>query len=621
MLSMFPFCRLILLSWFLLIGQRCFAQQIRNLYFNSTKNIVRLDFSANPPQAHYTGISSGTIIGEGIAHAEDPDGNLIIWVNASGVYDKNGTLMPGSTGIRANPSSTEIVICPVPQKPKQFYIIYNNELCSSLYYSVVDLSLRGGLGDVSRLNVSLDPGNSYAEGLEIVKIPCSNNYWLLTYQCYTGFKRFLISSSGINAGTLMHPFDTKEHLGRGELDYHNGKMGYAVTYRNRAFVADFDPVSGSISNPKDLSFAATNGVYGLEFSPDASKVYFTDWSNRDFFGNISSPNLFRYDFTTGGIASWTIPYNTTNCSQAEVEGLGQIELARDGKLYIPHVGGCQITVVENANTTSPAFQLINVNTILSTGVSDHIQSEVSQRPLLTIADKYGICVGESVKLTGSGGNGSYKWQPAAGLSHPSDSITEVSPTVTTTYTLYATNQYNCPDTSSVTIVVKSPQQPVIEVVGNNVRCGNTEATLRARGLTGYVWTMDGITMTQASADSLLITKPGIYQVNGLSNGCPISSEPITVEPAFFVTLEELFVPNVFTPDRDPQNANETFVIKNYTGKLKLIIFNRWGKEVYQSNDYQNDWAAEGMPAGVYYFHLSHDNDCFKPQKGWVHVLR
>jgi hypothetical protein len=156
---------------------------------------------------------------------------------------------------------------------------------------------------------------------------------------------------------------------------HNGKNSLRVRGDNRAVLADFDPVSGAMTRAREVTFAATDGMYGLEFSPDATKAYLTDWNNRDFLGNVVSPNLFRYDFATGTIASWTIPYNTTNCRNTEVEGFGQAELGKDGKLYIPHVNGCQITVVENPNAAAPSFSVIDVNAILSTGVSDHIQSE------------------------------------------------------------------------------------------------------------------------------------------------------------------------------------------------------------------------------------------------------
>jgi hypothetical protein len=43
--------------------------------------------------------------------------------------------------------------------------------------------------------------------------------------------------------------------------------------------------------------------------------------------------------------------------------------------------------------------------------------------------------------------------------------------------------------------------------------------------------------------------------------------------------------------------------------------------VYRSNDYRNDWAAAGLPDGMYFYRLTHESGCFSEQRGWVHVLR
>jgi hypothetical protein len=758
--------RLLVPLWLCLSSTLGCGQAIQNLYFNSTSNIVRLDFSAGAPQVRYTGIASGASIGEGIAHAEDAGGNSIIWVNANGVYDRNGTLMPGSAGIRAHPSSTEIVICPFPGDPKKYYIIYNSQLCSGLYYSVADLNLRGGLGDVTLLNTPFPTADAYAEGLEIVQIPCSRDYWLLAYQCYAGFKRFRISAAGIDAGTLIQPFNADNHQGRGELDYYQGRLGYAVTYGNRAFVAAFDPVSGLVTDPRELSFPATNGMYGLEFSPDATKVYFTDWNNRDFFGTVSAPNLYRYDFLTGSRASWLLPYNTAGCPGATVEGLGQIELARDGKLYIPHVEGCQITVVENPDAASPDFSLVDVNSILSTGVSDHIQAQVLQT--LRASGGRTICAGESVQLSVTGGT-NYQWAPAAGLSNPSSDQPVARPAVTTTYKVYADNAYNCRDSAEVTIQVQPAPDLRLTAPAGTVICGDVPVTLRATpGLGAYTWYRDDQVLTGATADSLPVARAGEYRVTVAGpQGCPAASEKTTVRQApgiaptllvqgntrlcpgettrlatvegdgytyqwynaevplpgatapqlavtgpgryrvlvrngagcqasspqtrievldyprvdlpadttvcqgtplvlvaggaaagityrwsdnstgntlavssggtysvtatngscvttrhvevSFLDPGRVKVPNVITPNGDAYN--EFFVVENGFGRISLQVCNRWGEEVFRSDNYLNDWNAAGLPPGTYFYRLASDSACLGPRKGWLHIQR
>jgi gliding motility-associated-like protein len=66
-------------------------------------------------------------------------------------------------------------------------------------------------------------------------------------------------------------------------------------------------------------------------------------------------------------------------------------------------------------------------------------------------------------------------------------------------------------------------------------------------------------------------------------------------------------PNIFTPNGD--SKNEFFIIKNledYTNS-KLTIYNRWGKIVYQNDDYKNDWdgkhykSGRNVDAGTYYY--------------------
>jgi hypothetical protein len=615
--------RLLLFVFSVFLFQDGFSQvSIQNLYFNSTSNILRLNFSASSPTAGYTGIGSGAPIGEGIAHAEDQSGNLLFWVNASGVYDKNGTLIPGSAGILAHPSSTEIVVCPFPSDASKFYIFYNNQLCSELYYAVVDTRLRGGLGDVISKNIGIDAANTYAEGLEIVKIPCSTDYWLLAYQCYKGFTRFRISASGISNPVLIAHFDADAHNGRGELDYHNGRLGYAVTFKNQAYLARFNPFTGILGEAQTITVNGNIGLYGLEFSPDASKVYFTDWSNRNFFDIIISPNLFRHDFSTGTTTSWTVPYNNTNCKSTTVEGLGQIELGKDGKLYIPHVNGCQITVVEDPNEVTPTLGLIDVNTTLSTGVSDHIQSEFYQpQTLQATASKNNICAGEKVQLIARGGSSTYSWLPAAGLTLTANGTVTATPAATTTYKVYADNIFGCRDSASVTITVEPAIKPHIQNLTKSL-CPATSLTLKASsGMGTYSWYKDGNLIFEQQKDSLLIEEPGMYQVSLQSSPCPILSEEYQVEAALFALKEKLFVPNIITPDNDPQQANETFQIKNYSGTIRLVICNRWGKEVYRSDNYQNTWNGEGLANGIYYYKLSHVDNCFAPVRGIVHVLR
>ncbi|MCH7400196.1 gliding motility-associated C-terminal domain-containing protein, partial [Belliella sp. DSM 107340] len=89
------------------------------------------------------------------------------------------------------------------------------------------------------------------------------------------------------------------------------------------------------------------------------------------------------------------------------------------------------------------------------------------------------------------------------------------------------------------------------------------------------------------------------------------------------TIKPFFIPNVITPNGD--SLNDQFEIKGL-GKFpsnEIVIINRYGDHVFERINYQNDWSAEGLPAGTYFYILvgtdsqgrSHDF------KGWVQVIK
>ncbi len=86
----------------------------------------------------------------------------------------------------------------------------------------------------------------------------------------------------------------------------------------------------------------------------------------------------------------------------------------------------------------------------------------------------------------------------------------------------------------------------------------------------------------------------------IANGnCPVKSDTVVV------TVEDMFIPNGFSPNDD--GDNDEFVVHGLTSYgNKVTIFNRWGKVVFERTDYQNDWdgtAGNGnaLPDDTYYY--------------------
>lgn len=84
-----------------------------------------------------------------------------------------------------------------------------------------------------------------------------------------------------------------------------------------------------------------------------------------------------------------------------------------------------------------------------------------------------------------------------------------------------------------------------------------------------------------------------------------------------VIINTLKVPNVFTPNGDGDNDIFEIIASS---QVKLILFNRWGRKIYEEENYNNTWAAEGEPAGVYYYEAQVFLDEITC-KGWVQVLK
>ncbi len=120
---------------------------------------------------------------------------------------------------------------------------------------------------------------------------------------------------------------------------------------------------------------------------------------------------------------------------------------------------------------------------------------------------------------------------------------------------------------------------------------------------------------------------GFYTVTLIvtdANGCTDTvSVVIEIEnPACEGAQCVVIIPNVFTPNKD--GDNDVLMFKNlehYTNNLQ--VFNRWGKLVFEQENYKNDWDGDDHAEGTYYFILTINNleGRAETYKGAVTLLR
>lgn len=81
------------------------------------------------------------------------------------------------------------------------------------------------------------------------------------------------------------------------------------------------------------------------------------------------------------------------------------------------------------------------------------------------------------------------------------------------------------------------------------------------------------------------------------------------------------VPNLITPNDDGKNESFSVAIDATSPTVSLRVYNQWGSQVFSSDNYKNDWYAEGNADGVYYYYIRMASEENCELKGWVQVLR
>ncbi len=251
-------------------------------------------------------------------------------------------------------------------------------------------------------------------------------------------------------------------------------------------------------------------------------------------------------------------------------------------------------------------------------LTDTVTIVVTPQPVvLASVAQPSLCEGGSTVLTATGAD-RYEWSPAAGLSSTTDSTVTATPAVTTTYTVtgFSANG-ECFAVATSTITVVPPAQAtgtISQVTGIAPLTTNFNSTVPEA--TAWLWNFgDGQTSTLAapthtyeSAGTFTVTLAVTYGVANCQTGVAEIGKVVVTAPIVY---------NVITPNGD--GLNETFSAAVSNSALNLRIFNRWGREVYAVENYQQNWKGDDLPAGTYYYHLKAADG--KDWKGWLEIVR
>ncbi len=231
-----------------------------------------------------------------------------------------------------------------------------------------------------------------------------------------------------------------------------------------------------------------------------------------------------------------------------------------------------------------------------------------------------ICSGDQTQLTASGGT-VYSWSPSTGLSDPNIANPVAKPEQTTAYAVQIGNGA-CSVSKDVTVTVyQSPQA----TAGSNFalfegQSRRLDGKVSGDDITGYSWSPttfldDPNSLTPVATPTDDIT----YTLKVETKNCGIA-----ISSVFIRLYKKITIPNTFSPNSDGINDNWDIDALITYPDCSVLIFNRYGQQVYQSTGYARPWDGTyngaPLPPGTYYYIIDLKNNTPK-LTGWVLIVR
>lgn len=319
-----------------------FAQnpEIKRTYHWYFGNRAGIDFSSGIAVADTNGKFYG---GEGAATISDTLGNLLFYTNGITVWNSIHDTMPNGTGLLGGPSSTQAaLIVPNPGNKDQYYIFTSDNYPpnNGYRYSIVDMTLDSGNGDIiTSSKNSLLLANS-TEKLIATRHCNKNNYWVVTHGFNSNsFFTYLVDSNGINLPIVSNIGKTitsiyNDCVGYMKISPNGKKIAVAYHLTDSIQIFDFNNKTGVISNP--LTIVLPNPSIspgGISFSPNSNLFYVLE---RKYFNvdKLLQFNLLAGD-STSILNSKTFIGNIGDSTSSSIQMQnGAIQIAPDGKIYL-----------------------------------------------------------------------------------------------------------------------------------------------------------------------------------------------------------------------------------------------------------------------------------------------
>ncbi|HEX7413612.1 MAG TPA: nidogen-like domain-containing protein [Bacteroidia bacterium] len=225
------------------------------------------------------------------------------------------------------------------------------------------------------------------------------------------------------------------------------------------------------------------------------------------------------------------------------------------------------------------------------------------KPHLTVPN-YSVCPGATAVIHAHGTGTpplTYTWYP--GLVSGANYTTSI----VSTYTVVMTDFYGCKDSVPVSgVQYPKPHasfnySPSPAQQGTPTLFSNNSTVASPDTVKWGMWTFGDLdTVISNTNPTHTFANGGAYTVTlvvATNHGCRDTTHEV-------INIQfNIIAPNIITPNGD--GINEYLAFKNllYFNNNKIWIYNRWGTQLYQDNDYKNNWTGKDYSDGTYFYIL------------------
>ncbi|MEI6310709.1 MAG: T9SS type B sorting domain-containing protein [Bacteroidota bacterium] len=311
-----------------------------------------LNFNYKPPLLEKSNINSV----EGCATISDKEGNLLFYTNGVNVWNKNHNLMPNGNGLGGGWSSTQSAcIVKQPGNLNIYYLFttsmgedYTTPNYKGLCYSIVDMNLNSGLGDIipsSKNTLLLNPS---CEKIAATFHSNQRDIWIVSRNLLINkYISYLLTPSGIIDSifsNIGYDYSPRTDIGPGYLKFSfNSKYLCSCINNGRIELFKFNNLLGTLNLIyKDSTLFNS---YGCEFSDNSKYLY------------ISNNGIYRFNIVSENITDINNSKSIINNTLIESRGM---QIGNDYNIYILNTSNSSINlIVEPSDTLNTRIQLNN----------------------------------------------------------------------------------------------------------------------------------------------------------------------------------------------------------------------------------------------------------------------